>query len=37
MQMVIGLAMLIPFVSVKDRTVVGPSVEIKRTFRIMAG
>jgi hypothetical protein len=37
MQMVIGLAMLILSVLVNDRTVVGPSVEIECTFRIMAG
>ena len=37
MQMVIGLAMLIPSVSIKDRIVVGPSIEIESTFRIMAG
>ena len=37
MQMVIGLAVLIPSVSVKDRSIVGPSVKIECTFRIMAG
>ena len=26
----VGLAMLVPFVSIKDRTVVGTSVEIER-------
>ena len=36
-KMVIGLAMLILSVSIKDRIIVGPSVEIESTFRIMAG